>query len=256
MRYELEASRYFFKISFILAIWAILMIFPFHYAFSKNQASPNIHFTPAAVHQTEPISSLEQRLIKQGLINVARFDPTIMVDLKYASDDNFMNSSVYGDLTCAYLYPEPALMLILASRILRDRHPELRILVGDAVRPRSVQHKMWDLVVGTSQQHYVANPFFGSMHNYGAAVDVTLYNVETGEELDMGTSFDYFGPRAQPLLEEEFLRLGKLSREQIANRLILREVMVEAGWHPINIEWWHFNAFCRDYIRENFAIVE
>ncbi|SDB60749.1 D-alanyl-D-alanine dipeptidase [Desulfonatronum thiosulfatophilum] len=202
------------------------------------------------------ISPLELKLIKEGFVDVQNLDPSILVDLKYARDDNFMGASAYGDFTRAYLRPEPSKMLVRASAILQERHPDLRILVGDALRPRSIQHKMWKLVVGTSKQHYVANPFAGSMHNYGAAVDVTLVNVRTGEKFDMGTPMDHFGPLSQPRLEEYYLQEGELTKEQIANRRILRSVMVDAGWHPLEIEWWHYDAFAKDVVRKKYSIIE
>ena len=202
------------------------------------------------------VTPLEQRLMEEGLINVRTLDKSIMVHLKYARGDNFMGENVYGDFTQAYLQPEPARMLVKASQILQERHPNLRILVGDALRPRSIQHKMWDLVVGTPKQHYVANPYSGSNHNYGAAVDVTLYCIDKEKKLDMGTPFDHFGPLAQPRLESNFLQSGKLSEEQVSNRLILRDAMRDAGWHILPIEWWHFDAFSRDHIRRAYSIIE
>jgi hypothetical protein len=135
-------------------------------------------------------------------------------------------------------------------------HPHLRILVGDAVRPLFVQKEMWKLVAGTTKQPYVANPQWGSMHNYGAAVDVTLFDVQTGKQLDMGTPLDYFGPLAQPLLEDKYLRNGELNVAQVENRHILRDAMQDAGWHSINIEWWHFNAFPKADIRRNYSMVK
>ena len=115
---------------------------------------------------------------------------------------------------------------------------------------------MWRLVAGMPEQPYVANPKWGSMHNYGAAVDVTLFSIKTGRRVDMGTPLDYFGPLAQPLLEPAYLRQGKLRPAQIENRLMLRNAMLDAGWHMINIEWWHFNAFTKNYIRENYSFIE
>jgi zinc D-Ala-D-Ala dipeptidase len=206
--------------------------------------------------ESSGISPLEQRLMQKGLLNVRTLDQSIMVDLKYARTDNFMGTNVYGDFTHAYLRPEAALKLVKANKILQERHPNLRILVADACRPRSIQHKMWKHVVDTPMQPYVANPDSGSLHNYGGAVDVTLYDVEAGEQLDMGTPLDFFGPLAQPRLETKFLREGKLSEEQIKNRRILRKAMVDAGWHVLQIEWWHFNAFSRDHIQRNYSIIE
>ncbi|MBM9604055.1 M15 family metallopeptidase [Desulfopila inferna] len=211
---------------------------------------------PAGASERSVSSELEQDLRQKGLICANMLDPSIIVDLKYARSDNFMGVNVYRGLNRAYLLPEAAEKLVAASRILQEQYPELRILVGDAVRPRSVQQKMWQLVVNTPRQPYVANPKWGSMHNYGAAVDVTLFNVKTGKRVDMGTPLDHFGLLAQPLLEDAFLRQGKLTSSQIENRLILRNAMLDAGWHMINIEWWHFNAFPKEVIRDSFLIIE
>jgi len=203
-----------------------------------------------------PSSALEQRLIQEGLVDVRSLDPDIRVDLKYAQADNFMGMNVYGELRGAYLRPQAARKLVKANQILRERHPDLCILVVDALRPRSIQHKMWKIVAGTPMQPYVANPYYGSMHNFGAAVDVTLYNEKIDERLDMGTPIDFFGPMAQPRLEARYSREGKLSERQVENRLILRDAMRAAGWHVLNIEWWHFNAFPRDHIRRTYTIIE
>jgi zinc D-Ala-D-Ala dipeptidase len=244
---------------FVIFFGVMVHVAGFALSADPREEIQSIDTSAADAAEMEPeceISPLEQRFVQEGLVNVRQLDPSIIVDLKYARADNFMKKNVYGDLTRAYLRPQAAEKLASANQILRQRHPNFRLLVVDAVRPRSIQHKMWDIVVGTPMQPYVANPHSGSMHNFGAAVDVTLYDVEDKKPLDMGTPIDYFGPLAQPRLETEFLREGKLTEQQVANRLILRTVMLEAGWQPLGIEWWHFNAFPRDYIRQNYTIIE
>lgn len=224
---------------------------------TSSALSTDLNSPSAKRDSEEPVTNeLELDLIQKGLVAADLLDPSIIVDLKYADADNFMGENLYRGLNRAYLVPEAAEKLVMASRILQERHPDLRILVGDAIRPRSVQKEMWRLVVGTPRQPYVANPKRGSMHNYGAAVDVTLFNVKTGKRVDMGTPLDYFGLLAQPLLEGAFLRQGKLTPSQIENRLILRNAMLDAGWHMINIEWWHFNAWPKKYIRNHYSIIE
>ncbi|MFK7970948.1 MAG: M15 family metallopeptidase, partial [Bacteroidia bacterium] len=133
----------------------------------------------------EKTDSLEQVLIDAGLVNVATLDPSILVELKYASKDNFLKRNVYGVLNKCYLQPEAAAKLVKASELLQEGYPDLRLLVYDAVRPRSVQFAMWRIVKGTPQQSYVASPKSGSVHNYGAAVDLTLATAD-GTPLDMG----------------------------------------------------------------------
>jgi D-alanyl-D-alanine dipeptidase len=203
----------------------------------------------------QPPASLTLKLAAQGLVDARTLDSTIVVELKYADTLNFMKQNVYGDLRGCYLRPEAAKKLVRANAILRNYRPGLRLLVADAVRPRHVQRAMWDIVVNTPRQKYVANPRWGSMHNYGCAVDVTIVD-SAGNRLDMGTEIDHFGPLAQPRLESRYLKTGRLTKQQTANRALLRSVMREAGFHPIAIEWWHFNAFDKRDIRTRFEIVE
>lgn len=224
------------------------LVHPFGALAEPSRTSPSAR----VVHGPE---NLERRLIEQGLVDVRTIEPSLLVNLKYARADNFMGENVYGDLRRCYLHPEPALMLKEAQVCLQARNPGLGLLMLDGVRPRSVQRRMWKLVKGTPKQPYVANPARGSMHNYGAAVDVTIARAD-GTLLDMGTGVDHFGILAQPREEERFLAEGKLSAEQVANRRLLRNVMIEAGFQPLAIEWWHFNAFDKDETRRRYAIVE
>lgn len=207
------------------------------------------------VHAAAADTTLERSLGERGLVDVQELDSTIVVELKYADTANFMKRNVYGGLRKCYLRRAAAEKLVEAARYLRANNPGVRLLVADGLRPRRVQRAMWAIVRGTPMQRYVANPAWGSMHNYGCAVDVTLMD-STGKRLDMGTPIDHFGPLAQPRLEERFLESGKLTAEQVANRHVLRTAMKAAGFHPISIEWWHFNAFAKDYIRKRYAMIE
>lgn len=165
----------------------------------------------------------------------------LQVELRYATANNFMRKNVYGDLRACYLRKKVAKQLHEAVAALKKLRPDLRLRVYDCARPLAVQHKMWALVRGTPSARYVANPAKGSMHNTGCAVDVTLATKQ-GAPLDMGTSYDYAGPLAQPRLERRYLIAGKLKPSQLSNRLLLRHVMVEAGFLPLAIEWWHFDC--------------
>lgn len=198
---------------------------------------------------------LETQLKKAGLVSVESLDSTIQVDLAYAGTDNFMARSVYYHCKRAYLQPEVADMLVKANQYLKSLNPKLSIHVFDAVRPLSVQEYMWKEVKGTEKQMYVASPATGSMHNYGAAVDVGLAD-EMGALVDMGTPFDFFGPKAQPRYESKFLTEGELTQNQINNRALLRKVMKYAGFKGIQSEWWHFNAFSKEETRAKYSIIE
>jgi len=179
---------------------------------------------------------------KMGLVDVQSVDMSIRVVLPYASDDNFTKTALYESSQYAYLQPDVAEKLARASQLLQQRHSNYRLLVLDAARPMSVQRIMWNAVRGTPFRYYVANPSKGGgLHNYGAAVDVTLTD-DLGVELDMGTPFDFFGEEAHPEKEDILLKQGKLTQTQIDNRRLLRKVMREAGFTICPTEWWHFNA--------------
>ena len=198
---------------------------------------------------------LEAQLQRAGLVNVQRLDSSIQVELKYASLDNFMHANVYGDLRVCYLQREAAAMLARAQGLLRQRHPGFSLKVFDGARPRRVQRIMWQLVRGTDRQKYVADPALGSMHNFGAAVDLTLTDGK-GRDLDMGTPYDFFGELAQPRYEGRFLKEGRLAREQVAHRHLLRNTMIAAGFVPIPNEWWHFDAFSHQVVRQRYRLLE
>jgi zinc D-Ala-D-Ala dipeptidase len=203
------------------------------------------------------VPPIETRMIEHGLVDIQSLDPTIVVDLKYSTTDNFIGKDVYQGMQRAYLQPEVAQRLIKAQRYLRQLEPELSIIVFDAARPRHVQQKMWDtLNLPFSEKiKFLSNPANGSVHNFGAAVDVGLID-KYGILLDMGTDFDYLGELAYPSLEQEMLELGKLEPYQVSNRRLLRQVMRHGGFWGIQTEWWHFNAYTRAQAQEKFSIIE
>jgi hypothetical protein len=92
------------------------------------------------------------------------------------------------------------------------------------------------------------------LHNFGAAVDVTLYEVSKGY-LDMGTSFDSFSDTAYTVNEDYLLKTGKININQYNNRKLLRKVMTEAGFYPIETEWWHFNSCSRQYAKSHYPLI-
>ena len=202
--------------------------------------------------------SPEAAMKRQGLVDVQTADPTILVDLKYSTTDNFVGKDVYGDLTRAYMQPMAARKLAGASRYLQQKHPNLRLLVYDAARPRAAQWNLWNALPNMPErerQKYVADPRKGSIHNYGCAVDLTVASSDK-TPLDMGTKYDYFGPMAYPSQETALLKAGKLTKQQIANRQILRTAMRQGGFSSIEFEWWHFNAVSRANAKAMFRIVD
>lgn len=201
---------------------------------------------------------LEMTLRGQGLVNVEEEIPGIKVELKYSTTDNFFKQDVYGDLTKAFLQPEVAERLKKAQEMLQTDYPGYTLLVYDGVRPSSVQQILWDNLdkPDSLKPLYVADPKKGSLHNFGVAVDLTIFDTKADSTLDMGTSYDYFGYPAYPDREKQMLSEGKLTRAQIANRDILRKVMTANGFSGIGSEWWHFNAFSRQEAGEKFEIIK
>lgn len=179
----------------------------------------------------------------------------VAVDLRYATSNNFVGRNMYGAFNHAFLHRIAATKLSKAVEVLKNLKPGYRIVIFDALRPRSVQYVLWNQVKGTAQEKYVANPKGGSIHNFGLAVDLSLLDPE-GRPVDMGTSYDDFTPLAEPRLEEKFLKEGKLSAQQVQNRKLLRRVMEEAGFITLPVEWWHFDALPKAEVRSKYPIVE
>ena len=223
---------------------------------SQNKDKPNDIEKPE-VTETKSISALEQQMISAGLINVQEKEPGILVELKYSSTDNFLNTDVYGELENAYLQPDVLIKLQKAYQYLTTKDSSLTFIIYDATRPVSVQQKMWDIVQENypEKSKYVSNPKNGSLHNYGAAVDITVAK-KSGEALDMGTPYDFFGEAAEPQLESILLANGTLTEIQIQNRKILREVMVKAEFIQLPTEWWHYNACPREDAKIKYTILE
>lgn len=162
-----------------------------------------------------------------NLVNLKEINPHIIIDLKYTTTDNFLKQKVYEDSNC-YVLSILARKLDKAQKTLEP--DGLGLKVFDGFRPLSVQKKMWSIM---PDSRFVANPNTGgSIHNRGAAVDLTLVDPD-GKELDMPTPFDSFTERAY-----QFSKAPTF--QQRANRMLLRKVMAEVGLEYIRTEWWHF----------------
>ena len=160
-------------------------------------------------------------------VRLADYSDDFEYDLRYATENNFLKAKVYECAEC-YTRVKTAKALIKANDAFRLKG--LKIKFYDCYRPNSVQYKMWEIV---PNPQYVANPVKGSIHNKGGAVDITLVTA-SGEELDMGTDFDYFGKRA-------YHDNLDLPEEILNNRRILKETMEKYGFWSIRTEWWHYN---------------
>ncbi len=179
----------------------------------------------------------------------------VSLDLKYATADNFMNFDVYQGFDRCFVAPAAYEMFMRACQELKRKHPTLKFLIWDALRPRSIQAQFYSHLEGTPFQNYVAPPYPGSLHNFGMAMDLTLMEKD-GDALDMGTGFDDFRDLAQPKLEEQFLKTGELTQLQFSNRMILRSLLEDQGFKVLEHEWWHFNALPKDQVHGKHPILE
>lgn len=182
--------------------------------------------------------------------------PHTIVDLRYGTKNNLLREDVYGGWQRALLHKEAASMYRIAIDWLNKNYPELDFIIFDALRPRSAQKQFWNIVKNTPQQIYFADPAKGSLHNYGFAIDLSLVDKKTGKELPMGTEFDDLTDLAQPKMEAIMLSSGKLTQQELDNRLILRQAFTQAGFEQLPHEWWHFDAKPGDIVRSKYPILE
>ncbi len=151
----------------------------------------------------------------------------VSIDIRYATSNNFVKEPIYPCGRC-FLKPEVAAALKKVNEGLITKGYQLKLF--DCYRPAPAQQKLWDKVPNPD---YVARPSAGSMHSRGSAVDLTLTDLQ-GNEIDMGTTYDFFGPEAH----QDYTHLPALI---LANRLILKNAMEAEGFNAIRTEWWHFS---------------
>lgn len=204
-------------------------------------------------------TSVDQSLLAQNssLVDIQDLDPSIRINIKYATTDNFVGKVLYHNIHRIYLQEDVAARLAKVNAFLKTLHPDYSLLVYDGVRPVSVQQIMWDALDSipvSERTKFVSNPKNGSIHNYGAAVDLTICDKQ-GVPLDMGADYDDIRQIAYPRLEAHYLSTGELSEQQIANRKLLRQVMASQNFKNIATEWWHFNACSRDEAKRLYQIV-
>jgi zinc D-Ala-D-Ala dipeptidase len=153
----------------------------------------------------------------------------LVVDLRYATQNNFARQPLYPAGNRAYMRKIAVDKLRVVINELKQSG--LGIKIWDAYRPYSVTEKIWDAV---RNEDYAADPAKGSGHNRGIAVDLTLINLKTNDEIDMGTGFDNFSDTAH----HAFINLND---NILVHRKILKNVMEKNGFKSLNTEWWHYS---------------
>ncbi len=167
---------------------------------------------------------------KSDLVELTSLDPTIRLDVRYATPDNFLGTAVYEEAR-AFLQRPAAEALLRAHRALRARGYGL--LIHDAYRPWWVTKVFWE-ATPVEKREFVADPAKGSRHNRGCAVDLTLYALADGRAAVMPSLYDEMSERASP-------RYAGGTPDERARRELLRAAMEAEGFAVFESEWWHFD---------------
>ena len=198
------------------------------------------------------ISSVNAKTISpddsSGFVLLSDVVPDIIQEIRYYSTYNFVGDRIDGyDEPCALMTKEAAEALKKVSDEVKQKG--YRLKVYDAYRPqKAVDHvvRSAEQINDTRMKKYFypkvdKTKLFDegyidakSGHSRGSTIDLTLFDMNTGKEVDMGGTFDYFGELSHPDYK------GKLTKKQIKNRQFLRNIMIKHGFKPLATEWWHF----------------
>lgn len=201
--------------------------------------SPDATFRITPLH---PVAELEREALaakpphetghfrKPELVELIKLDPTIKLDIRYATTNNFLSTPMYSQAR-AFLQRPAAEALVRASRALRPKGYGL--LVHDAYRPWYVTKMFWD-ATPADKKIFVANPADGSRHNRGCAVDLTLYDLKTGAAVKMPSGYDEMSKRA-------YADYPGGTPQERERRDLLRRAMEKEGFTVYPQEWWHFD---------------
>ena len=164
------------------------------------------------------------------LVELVKLDPTIKLDIRYATKNNFLSTPMY-DEGRAFMQKPAAEAVVRANKKLHELGYGL--LIHDAYRPWYVTKMFWDATPADKHQ-YVADPAQGSHHNQGCAVDLTLYDLKTGQAVEMPSLYDEMSERAHA-------NYTGGTEQQTHLRELLRNAMEAEGFKVYEFEWWHFD---------------
>lgn len=167
---------------------------------------------------------------KPELVELVKLDPTIKLDIRYATDRNFLSTPMYSQAR-AFLQRPAAEALVRANQALRAKG--FGLLIHDAYRPWYVTKMFWE-ATPQDKKIFVADPKDGSRHNRGCAVDLTLYDLKTGKDVDMPSVYDEMSQRA-------YANYPGGTETERRHRALLRAAMEAQGFGVYPQEWWHFD---------------
>lgn len=210
----------------------ILLLFLFgctsSQSFQITPLRPVSELIKEALQGTPPVE--KGTFKKADLAEVINLDSTIHTDIRYATENNFLNTPMYSQAK-AFLQRPAAEAVVRANQKLKILGYGL--LIHDAYRPWYVTKVFWD-ATPTELRDFVADPSKGSRHNRGCAVDLTLYNLNNGKPVTMPSLYDEMSERSYPSYTGGTEEEGKL-------RDLLRSAMEEQGFTVFKYEWWHFD---------------
>jgi D-alanyl-D-alanine dipeptidase len=221
------------KIQSLFAISALLVL-------SSCQNTKQLFYSEQIENDILPgntILNTNREINDTTFVNLKAYSTDFVYDMKYATNDNFLKTKVYDCAEC-YLRLKTVQSLIKANK--KFMKLGYRIKLFDCYRPLDIQKKMWEIF---SNPDYVADPSKGSIHNRGGAVDLTLVD-NFGNDLDMGTDFDFFGKEASHKYKE-------LPEKVLRNRKLLKKIMTKNDFKIFDSEWWHYNL--KDAKKNNIA---
>jgi D-alanyl-D-alanine dipeptidase len=208
------------KLIFLLAIFASF--------FANAQQTPTNPFGLNIINTYEGYKLAYQNNPDQELVEIKKVIPTIVLDIRYATKNNFMGQVMYKQARAFARKPVVAKLKKIQGSLLKQGYG---LKIFDAYRPYAVTLAFYEKA---SDKNFVANPAKGSKHNRGCAIDLTLINLKTGKELPMPTLYDSFAPEAASTYSD-------LPPNLIKNRDFLIAIMEAHGFRVIENEWWHFD---------------
>lgn len=189
----------------------------------KSSYGAEVLQSPAAFRTTTMADS------NKHMVELKTIIPAVVYDLRYATTNNFVKRAMYPVTTVHTFLRAPAAGAL--SNVQKELNAQgLGLKIFDAYRPYAVTVQFWELI---KDERYVAHPAKGSGHNRGLAVDLTIIELTTGKELDMGTGFDNFTDTAHHTFTS-------LPVTVLNNRKLLKEVMLKHGFQLFETEWWHY----------------
>ncbi len=177
-----------------------------------------------------PTVTPKKEEVKDGLVELVKLDETIKLDIRYATANNFVGKVIYKEAR-AFMQKPAAEAIVRIHQNLKKQN--LGLVIFDGYRPLSATKLFWE-VTPADKKKFVANPKNGSRHNRGCAVDLSLFDLKTGENLNMPTEYDDFTEKAAA-------DYSGATEAQRKNREILRKTMEADGFNVYTAEWWHFD---------------